>query len=75
LAAVGDFAEAMASGARAAGLKQVLVTKDPAAAASAIAQWSGAGDWILVKASRGIKLERVIEALQTLWPAAGKRTD
>jgi UDP-N-acetylmuramoyl-tripeptide--D-alanyl-D-alanine ligase len=74
LVAVGDFAEAMASGARSTGLARVLPTKDPVAAAAAVADWSGSGDWILVKASRGIRLERVIEALQATWPAAGKRT-
>jgi UDP-N-acetylmuramyl pentapeptide synthase len=72
LAAVGDFAEAMARGAREAGLARVRVTNDPAAAAAAMAEWSAGGDWILVKASRGIRLERVIEALQATWPAAGK---
>jgi UDP-N-acetylmuramoyl-tripeptide--D-alanyl-D-alanine ligase len=73
VAAVGALAEQVAEGARAAGLSRVLVTKDPAEAAAAVAQWSGAGDWILVKASRGIRLERALEALQSLWPA-GKQT-
>jgi UDP-N-acetylmuramyl pentapeptide synthase len=74
LAAVGEFADELARGARAAGLARVVVTRDPAAAAAAVAGWSAGGDWILVKASRGIRLERTVEALQSiLSPEAGKR--
>jgi len=68
LVAVGDFAAAMARGARSTGLSRVVQAKDPAAAAAAVAEWSASGDWILVKASRGIRLERVIEALEAIWP-------
>ena len=66
LATVGDLAGSMAAGARAAGLadRRVLATRDPADAAAAIAEWSKPGDWVLVKASRGMRLERAIEALQ-----------
>ena len=66
LATVGDLAGSMAAGARAAGLedRRVLATRDPADAAAAIAEWSRPGDWVLVKASRGIRLERALEALQ-----------
>jgi UDP-N-acetylmuramoyl-tripeptide--D-alanyl-D-alanine ligase len=66
LATVGDLAESMAVGARAAGLedRRVLATRDPAHAAAAIAEWSKPGDWVLVKASRGMRLERALEALQ-----------
>jgi UDP-N-acetylmuramyl pentapeptide synthase len=43
-------------------------------AAEAVAGWSVGGDWILVKASRGIRLERTVEALQALLgPGSGKR--
>jgi UDP-N-acetylmuramyl pentapeptide synthase len=42
----------------------VLATRDPADAAAAIAEWSKPGDWVLVKASRGMRLERALEALQ-----------
>jgi UDP-N-acetylmuramoyl-tripeptide--D-alanyl-D-alanine ligase len=71
---VGDFAGAVARGAREAGLEQVMVTKDPVAAAEAVAGWSAGGDWILVKASRGLRLERAVEALEAkLMAASGKR--
>jgi UDP-N-acetylmuramoyl-tripeptide--D-alanyl-D-alanine ligase len=66
LAAVGELAAHMVSGARGAGLsrQQVVATLDPELAAAAIAEWSQPGDWILIKASRGTRLERALEALQ-----------
>jgi UDP-N-acetylmuramoyl-tripeptide--D-alanyl-D-alanine ligase len=66
LAAVGDLAAHMATGARSAGLsrQQVVATNDPELAAAAVAEWSRPGDWILIKASRGTHLERALEALQ-----------
>jgi UDP-N-acetylmuramoyl-tripeptide--D-alanyl-D-alanine ligase len=66
LAAVGELAAHIANGARAAGLarQQVLATLDPELVASTVADWSRPGDWILIKASRGTRLERVLEALQ-----------
>jgi UDP-N-acetylmuramoyl-tripeptide--D-alanyl-D-alanine ligase len=66
LAAVGELAAHLANGARNAGLsrQQVVATQDPELAASAVAQWSRPGDWILIKASRGTRLERALEALQ-----------
>jgi len=64
LAAVGDFAAAVAAGAREAGLTRTMITHDPEAAAAQVADWSSSGDWILVKASRGVRLERAVEALQ-----------
>jgi len=65
LAAVGELAAHLVAGARAAGLNRnrVLATLDPDLAASAIAEWSKPGDWVLVKASRGIRLERALDAL------------
>jgi UDP-N-acetylmuramyl pentapeptide synthase len=65
LAAVGELAARLASGARAAGLPRhrVLATLDPELAAGAVAEWSKPGDWVLVKASRGMRLERALEAL------------
>ncbi len=66
LAAVGDLAAHMAAGARDAGLtrQQVVATNDPELAAAVVADWSRPGDWILIKASRGTRLERALEALQ-----------
>ena len=66
LVAVGAHAAQTAEGATAAGFKaeRLRVTEDPAVAAAAIAEWSKPGDWLLVKASRGLRLERVIEALR-----------
>ncbi len=66
LAAVGELAAHMAAGARGAGLsrQQVLATLDPELAAAAMVEWSQPGDWILIKASRGTRLERVLEGLQ-----------
>ena len=63
--ALGDFAGAVVDGARAAGLapERTLVAASPEAAAATIGGWAESGDWILVKASRGMRLERVIDAL------------
>jgi UDP-N-acetylmuramoyl-tripeptide--D-alanyl-D-alanine ligase len=65
LAAVGELAAHMVAGARAAGLhrNRVLTSLDPELAASAIVEWSKPGDWVLVKASRGMRLERALDAL------------
>ena len=53
------------AGARAAGLDPARAVATPSAedAARTVARWTNAGDWILVKASRGMKLERAVEAL------------
>jgi UDP-N-acetylmuramoyl-tripeptide--D-alanyl-D-alanine ligase len=66
LAAVGEQAARLGHGARSAGLprSRVLTSQDPELAASAVAEWSKPGDWVLVKASRGMRLERAIVALE-----------
>ena len=53
-------------GARAAGLapERTKVAASPEDAAAVIASWTAPGDWILVKASRGMRLERVVDALR-----------
>jgi UDP-N-acetylmuramyl pentapeptide synthase len=64
--ALGSFAGAIADGARAAGLAvdRTKIAKSPEEAAAVMASWSAPGDWILVKASRGMRLERVVDALR-----------
>jgi UDP-N-acetylmuramoyl-tripeptide--D-alanyl-D-alanine ligase len=66
LAVVGSLGAKIAEGAIAAGLpaNRAVVFSDPEAAAQAVATWSAPGDWILVKASRGMRLERAVEALR-----------
>ncbi|HEX6971318.1 MAG TPA: UDP-N-acetylmuramoylalanyl-D-glutamyl-2, 6-diaminopimelate--D-alanyl-D-alanine ligase, partial [Limnochordia bacterium] len=65
LVAVGEHAHLVAAGAAAAGLPaaRMAVCDDGEAAAHAIAQWVRPGDVVLVKASRGMRLERVVAAL------------
>jgi UDP-N-acetylmuramoyl-tripeptide--D-alanyl-D-alanine ligase len=65
LIAVGDHAATVVAGARAAGLARAEVAPSPEAAATAVAAWTAPGDWILVKASRGMRLERTVDALRT----------
>jgi UDP-N-acetylmuramoyl-tripeptide--D-alanyl-D-alanine ligase len=64
--ALGDFAGAVVDGARAAGLAgdRTKVAGSPEEAAAVVASWTAPGDWILVKASRGMRLERVVDALR-----------
>ena len=66
LAVVGSLGAQIAEGAIAAGLPatRAMVFDDPEAAAQAVSTWSAPGDWILVKASRGVRLERAVEALR-----------
>jgi UDP-N-acetylmuramoyl-tripeptide--D-alanyl-D-alanine ligase len=64
--ALGNFASAVTDGARAAGLAadRTKVAGSPDEAAAVMASWTAPGDWILVKASRGMRLERVVDALR-----------
>jgi UDP-N-acetylmuramoyl-tripeptide--D-alanyl-D-alanine ligase len=63
---LGGFAGAVADGARAAGLAadRARAAQSPEEAAAVVASWTAPGDWILVKASRGMRLERVVDALR-----------
>jgi UDP-N-acetylmuramoyl-tripeptide--D-alanyl-D-alanine ligase len=73
LAAVGTQADAFVAGAREAGLDatRAVAAASPEEAAAQVAAWTAPGDWILVKASRGMKLERSVAALATaLTPIA-----
>ncbi len=80
VAAVGQFAPALIEEALAAGMDpaQALVARSPEEAAAAVAGWTAPGDWILVKASRGLRLERAVDALQARFGStgpAGARTE
>jgi UDP-N-acetylmuramoyl-tripeptide--D-alanyl-D-alanine ligase len=75
LVAVGARAEAFAAGARDAGLAadRVAVASSPEEAAARISAWTAPGDWVLVKASRGMKLERAVTALVETLQSHSKR--
>jgi len=66
LAGVGPMGAEIVAGARAAGLDPARAFAATSAdeAAKTVAGWTDPGDWILVKASRGMKLERAVEALE-----------
>jgi UDP-N-acetylmuramoyl-tripeptide--D-alanyl-D-alanine ligase len=66
LAVVGSLGAKIAEGATTAGMlsSRALACDDPEAAAQAVSTWTVPGDWILVKASRGMRLERAVEALR-----------
>jgi len=72
LVAVGEFAPALARGARAGGLPsdRIQVAADVSAAVDAVQGWLKPGAAILVKGSRGMALERVVERLQSSADAA-----
>lgn len=71
LLAVGAFAERVAAGARAGGLDKAAVwtAPDTEAAALLLAGWLRPGDLFLLKGSRGVALERILDHLR----AAGER--
>jgi UDP-N-acetylmuramoyl-tripeptide--D-alanyl-D-alanine ligase len=75
LVAVGARADAFAAGARAAGLAadRVAVASSPEEAAARVSAWTAPGDWVLVKASRGMKLERAVTALVETLQSHSKR--
>jgi UDP-N-acetylmuramoyl-tripeptide--D-alanyl-D-alanine ligase len=77
LTAVGALAPVVVEEARTAGLpaERAVVAATPEAAAAALAPWTAAGDWILVKASRGLRLERAVETLRAaLGPSTERGT-
>jgi UDP-N-acetylmuramoyl-tripeptide--D-alanyl-D-alanine ligase len=70
LLAVGVFAGEVAGGAREAGLppSAIATAPDAEAAAALLAAWLRPGDLVLLKGSRGVRLERALELL----PSAGE---
>lgn len=66
LAAVGSFAVSVAEGAVAAGMKEgsVHALPDSRAAAEIVKKWIGPDDLVLLKGSRGVKLEDVLSRLK-----------
>jgi len=67
LVARGAFAESIVRGANRAGLAAAHAIQDPAEIASEIKRVARPGDVVLVKGSRGMRMERVIEALKTIY--------
>jgi UDP-N-acetylmuramoyl-tripeptide--D-alanyl-D-alanine ligase len=65
LVAVGAFAGETASGARVAGLDPAAIATaaDADGAAALLRDWLRPGDLLLLKGSRGVRLERVLERL------------
>ncbi|HXG42535.1 MAG TPA: UDP-N-acetylmuramoyl-tripeptide--D-alanyl-D-alanine ligase [Dehalococcoidia bacterium] len=63
LLVLGEMAPAMAAAALAAGHHDVQVLADKDEAVAILARELRAGDWLLVKASRALALETVVEAL------------
>lgn len=72
--ACGPLARNLAEGARKAGMDRVRILEvaDAVAAAAAVKTMVKPGDVVLVKASRGMKLEQVVQALQGARRAAKK---
>jgi len=64
LVCVGSEARAIAEGAREAGLPRVFEAADVADAAARAAAAATPGGWVLIKASRGMRLEGVLEGLR-----------
>ena len=70
----GEFAAALRDGALEAGMPAERILKGEIdAISSALTQWLTPGDWVLVKGSRGMRMERVIAALQQ-WAGQPKAT-
>jgi UDP-N-acetylmuramoyl-tripeptide--D-alanyl-D-alanine ligase len=72
---VGPLAAELVEGARAAGFPAEALSHyaDAEAASRAVLDLAAPGDALLVKASRGVRLERVVDALAARFkgPAAG----
>ncbi len=62
----GDFADAVVAGARAAGVGHAEAIQEHEAMASAVWEAADAGSVVLVKGSRGMKMEGVIQGIEEL---------
>ena len=68
----GVFADALRDGALEAGMPtDRILAGDISDISIALTQWLTPGDWVLVKGSRGMRMERVIAALQD-WAGGSK---
>ncbi len=69
LIALGEHASSMAAGARAAGLgsDRVMECLEPEEGAAAIGELAGPEQWILVKGSRSMRMERFVELIREKW--------
>jgi UDP-N-acetylmuramoyl-tripeptide--D-alanyl-D-alanine ligase len=64
LITAGPRSQHMAAAARKAGMQHIHEAKDSQEAATIAAQLVQAGDIVLVKGSRGMKMERVVQGLR-----------
>src|SRR5690606_10060917 len=74
LIGVRGAAREMVAGAKAAGLEQAEFAEDSTAAGERLAELIREGDVVLVKGSRGVRTERVIEEIQKRFGAAAGST-
>jgi UDP-N-acetylmuramoyl-tripeptide--D-alanyl-D-alanine ligase len=63
LVVVSEGPEAEAMAAAASGLARLIVVSEPVQAATPLSDWLQRGDVVLLKASRGVALERLIPLL------------
>jgi UDP-N-acetylmuramoyl-tripeptide--D-alanyl-D-alanine ligase len=65
LYARGEFADRVASGARAEGLSAAnTITGSRDEIIADLIKWLQPGDWVLVKGSRGMAMEKVVQGIQ-----------
>jgi len=64
LIAIGDMATAIAEAARNAGLQNISIARSTGEAAELLAEIAVSGDLVLVKGSRSVRTERVIDAFE-----------
>ncbi|MBI5902354.1 MAG: UDP-N-acetylmuramoyl-tripeptide--D-alanyl-D-alanine ligase [Deltaproteobacteria bacterium] len=74
IVAIGEWSRAICDGAVEAGLKSVHAFKDKREAIEGIEGLLREGDTVLVKGSRGMRLEEVVDAIRASWDAADGRS-